>query len=125
MGQRPAGIYRHTEATVHPDSLAKLGLHRQHSRCIMLACVPGLRSWAVHTASLVLPCNSRVHRTFRYSDFLVNEIDASGRVVHLDNISAAQVSISLLISISLTICRSSPRMLSAHRIVAVPIQLYA
>ncbi len=28
---------------------------------------------------------------FRYSDFMVNEIDTSGDVVHLDNLQALQV----------------------------------
>lgn len=57
--------------------------------------------------------SSRLGACCRYSDFMVNEIDASGQVVHLTNKSATQVKLqSLLIS---NPCRDAASLLQSDK----------
>lgn len=68
----------------------------QISRCIDIdaCCTEGC--WILVPWRYMSPLNVPANR--RYSDFMVNEIDASGQVVHLNNKLAPQVKLQLLIT---------------------------
>lgn len=111
MGECLAGFYRHPEAAVRIAHIP-VCIYRYH-KCLRSDVIERKVVWVLCFAWRYSHGAERLGACCRYSDFMVNEIDASGQVVHLTNKSATQVKLqSLLIS---NPCRDAASLLQSDK----------